>query len=120
MAQTVGPDERLAADEALKLVHTGLLVVMDPSDSIEVAQGPDVLWQFLGIRELEVVDDRDDVAVVLQGGHNLPAQLTLVGEIPNALIQGIGGEDDDKVLGLPHIVEDSLVGGHGVMGIGID
>jgi hypothetical protein len=40
-------------------------------DTIEVANGTHVLRQFLRLRPLEVVYDRNDVAVGLQSCHNL-------------------------------------------------
>ena len=112
MAETVGPHKGLPSNEPLQLVHASLLVVVDPPDPVEVAEGPHVLWELLGIRELEVINHGDDVAVVLKGCDNLPVELALVGQVSDALVQGVWGEDDDKVLGLPHIVEDILIRRH--------
>ena len=57
---------RVPANESIDLVHTGLLVVMDPFDSVVRRQGLHGLGKLVRIWHDEVVEDGDDVAVGLQ------------------------------------------------------
>jgi len=91
------PQPPLPSHEPLQLVHTRVLVVVDPPHSVEGTDGPHVLRQSLGLRPLEVVDDGDDVALVLERAHDLLVHPVLAGLVFDAAVQRVFCEHEDEV-----------------------
>lgn len=50
-------------NKPFKFIHASILVVMNPSHAVEVANTSHVFGKLLGLRPTEVVDDWNNVAV---------------------------------------------------------
>jgi hypothetical protein len=61
----------VSSHEPDQFVYAGVLVVMDPPNAVEVANGSHVFWKFFCLRPLEVVQNWYDVAFVFQSTTDL-------------------------------------------------
>ena len=91
------------------VVGVGYLIVVDPSDPVEVADGAHVFGQVFGQRPLEVVDDGDDFAVGLEGGANFTVDPVLALVVAQATIQGVGGQHQQEVFRLADTLQQVVV-----------
>ena len=85
------------------------LIIVDPSNAVEMAYGAHVFGQVFRQRPLEVVDDGDDLAVGLEGGADLAVDPVLALVVTQAAIQRVGCQHQEEILGLADALQQVVV-----------
>lgn len=93
---------------------------MSVPDSVEVADLPHVIGQFLRLWPGEVVDDGDNVAVGLQRRHDLLVDPIFAFDVGDAPVQGVGSEHEEEVSGLLDTLQEVVVELAGLQSLDVD
>lgn len=73
---------------------------MNPSDTVEIANGAHVFRQVFGQRPLKIVNNRNDFAVGFEGGDDFAVDPVLALVVTETAIQRVRCQHQQEILGL--------------------